>query len=157
MIVGDSSALISLCIVDCLDYLIERFGSLYVPVSVYDELTKLPRNQSEVLKIFLKERVVAVKDKRLKTLWLGAGESEAIDLYFELKADLLLVDDQRAKSFAIMNNIHTIGSLGVLLLAKEDGKIESIKPLLDRLTASGIYLSTNLAREVLIKAKESSF
>jgi predicted nucleic acid-binding protein len=49
-------------------------------------------------------------------LWpqLGAGESEAISLAAELKADALLVDDRGARREAAQQNVPVQGTLSVL-------------------------------------------
>ncbi len=50
---------------------------------------------------------------------LGAGKQEAIALYMELSADLLIIDDARAKKSAYANGLEVMGSVSVLLLAGE--------------------------------------
>ena len=76
-------------------------------------------------------------------------------LYKHLAADLLLVDDARAKKVAYLNNLEVMGSLGVLLLAKKQGLIVSIQPLLNRLRYSDIFVSDQLLDQVLVMAGES--
>ena len=98
--------------------------------------------------MFLQNRVKVV-DLRLAKLGLGLGELEAITLYKELDADMLLIDDNRAKKFAALNGIRVIGSLGVLIKAKEHGYIEKVKPLLNQIIASEIYISEKLISKVL--------
>ena len=57
-----------------------------------------------------------------------AGETEAMLLYKQLAADKLLIDDKRGRKVAKINQISTIGSLGVLLVAKEKGLIVEVAP-----------------------------
>ena len=96
MIIGDSSALIALSVVNKLELLEALYENLFVPQAVYDEVTQVGRPQSDKLKIFLQNRVKVV-DLNLSKLGLGLGELEAITLYKELNADVLLIDDNRAK------------------------------------------------------------
>lgn len=56
---------------------------------------------------------------------------------------------------AKINKISTIGSLGVLLAAKEMGLIPNIAPLLQQIEQSDIYLSRDLLATVLELASES--
>ena len=49
---------------------------------------------------------------------LGQGESAALVLAETLSADLLILDDLRARKFAQAQNREIIGILGVLLLQK---------------------------------------
>ena len=153
MIIGDSSALITLAIVDKLDILEKLFGTLYIPNAVYKEVTQIEKPFNNKLTVFLEKKVEFV-DLKIDKLGLGAGELEAITLYKELNADLLLIDDARAKKYAKINNVKVIGSIGVLIKAKEKGYIKQIKPLLEKINASDIYLSKHIIDQVLEICKE---
>jgi predicted nucleic acid-binding protein len=148
MIIGDSSALIALSVVDKLELLEKLYKNLFVPQAVYDEVTQVGRPQSDKLKRFLQSRVKVV-DLNLTKLGLGLGELEAITLYKELDADVLLIDDNRAKKYAVLNDVRVIGSLGILIKAKEKKHIDKIKPLLDEIMKSGVYISNKLIVQVL--------
>jgi len=63
MIIGDSSALVSLATMDRLDLLEKIFGKIYVPQAVYDEVTISYKLQSVKLKEFLSNKVVSVELK----------------------------------------------------------------------------------------------
>ena len=154
MIIGDSSALITLSIIDRLDLLEKIFKKVYVPQAVYKEVTTINKPQSLELKEFLKDKVIKVEMDNSFNIGLGDGELEAMALYKKKKADFLLIDDQRAKRFAKLNNINTIGSLGVIVLAKEMGLIDSIKADLEKLENSSIFISSNLIQKILLKFEE---
>ncbi len=154
MIVGDSSALIALAIIDKLELLEKLYKNLYIPQAVYDEVTEIGRPQSDKLKLFLSNRVKTVELKITK-LGLGLGELEAITLYKNLNADVLLIDDNRAKKYAILNDIKVIGSLGILIKAKQEGYIKKIKHFLEELQNSGIFISDKLIAKVLVICDES--
>ena len=79
----------------------------------------------------------------------------AISLYKQLSADLLLIDDARARKVAYLNNLEVMGSLGVLLLAKQKGLITLIKPYINRLRSSDIFISESLLEKILAIANES--
>jgi len=148
MIIGDSSALIALSVVDKLELLEALYENLFVPQAVYNEVTQVGRPQSDKLKKFLQNRVKVV-DLNLTKLGLGLGELEAITLYKELDADVLLIDDNRAKKYAVLNDVKVIGSLGILIKAKENGLIEKVKPLLEGIMKSEVYISEKLMLQVL--------
>ena len=154
MIVGDSSALIALAIIDKLELLEKLYKNLYIPQAVYEEVTEIGRPQSDKLKLFLGNRVKTVELKITK-LGLGLGELEAITLYKNLNADVLLIDDNRAKKYAILNDIKVIGSLGILIKAKKEGYIKKLKPFLEELQKSGIFISDKLIAKVLVICDES--
>ena len=153
MIIGDSSALVALSIMDRLDLLESVFEKIYVPQAVYDEVAVSDKPHSAKLKVFLTGKVVDV-ELNISKIGLGNGELEAISLYKKMGADFLLVDDKRAKSFAKLNGINVIGSLGVMVLAKELGKVKSIKDDLKKLLKSDVFVSKNLIERVLISVGE---
>ncbi len=148
MIIGDSSALVSLAVMDRLHLLEEIFDEVYVPQAVYDEVCIDNKPQSIKLKIFLANKVIKVQLDIAK-IGLGQGELEAITLYQNSKADFLLIDDKRAKNFAKLNGINVIGSLGIIILAKEKGLIKSVRDDFKRLSDSSLFISQSLIDKVL--------
>jgi predicted nucleic acid-binding protein len=85
---------------------------------------------------------------------LGRGEIEAMALYKQLSADVLLIDDRRARVIAEHNQIHCIGALGLLLVAKRLDKINEIAPYVQKLRHSSIYYGDALLNSVLKLAGE---
>ena len=84
---------------------------------------------------------------------LGLGEREAIILVQELKA-VLLIDDRRARRTAEQMGVVCFGSLRVLKEAKERGLIEEIRPIGDKLRATGLRIEDSLYRRFLQEAGE---
>jgi hypothetical protein len=148
VIIGDSSALVALSVINQLELLEKLYDKLYIPQAVFDEVTQVGKPQSDKLRQFLQSRVKRV-DLTLTQLGLGLGELEAITLYKELDADVLLIDDNRAKKYASLNGVKVIGSLGVLIKAKEKSHIEMVKPFLDEIQKSEVYISKKLIEKVL--------
>ena len=87
--------------------------------------------------------------------YADAGETAAMQLYKELDADYLLIDDKRGRKVAAINQIKTIGTMGVLLQAKRAGLVASIAPLLASIDASPVFISRSLLETVLELAGES--
>ena len=155
MIIGDSSALVALAVVNQLELLEKLYDKLYILQAVFDEVTQIGKAQSDKLRQFLQSKVKRV-DLTLTQLGLGLGEVEAISLYKKLDADVLLIDDNRAKKYASLNGVKVIGSLGVLIKAKEKGHIEMVKPCLDEIQKSEVYISKKLIEKMLEICGESS-
>ena len=153
MIIGDSSALVALSIMNRLDLLETIFGEIYVPEAVYDEVTISFKPQSVALKNFLANKIISV-ELNITQIGLGQGELEAIALYKDKNAKFLLIDDRRAKKFAKLNNVNVIGSLGVMVLAKELGKVKSIREDLEKLRNSDVFISETLIEKVLSSVGE---
>lgn len=85
---------------------------------------------------------------------LGRGEIEAMALYKQLSADALLIDDQRARVIAEHNQINCIGALGLLLIAKQRGKIKEVAPYIQKLRPSSVHDGEALLDRVLKLAGE---
>lgn len=156
LIVADSSALIALATCDGLEVLLQVYDDVKVPEAVFAEVVAPEKPQSDSLGSFLSGRVVKVDTNRwvLAAGGLGRGEIEAMALYKQLSADVLLIDDHRAKVIAEHNQINCIGALGLLLVAKQRGKIIEIAPYVQKLRDSSIYYGEALLTRVLKLAGE---
>ncbi len=154
ILVADSSALVTLAIVDKLNVLESLFDDVCIPKAVYDEITVDHKIESKRLKVFCEGKVKVIRQSFVFPVSLGVGESEAMTLYKELQADFLLCDDKKAKKYAKNFSINTIGSLGVLLKAKEKGLIKEIAPLLGILKKSDIFIDDKIYDLILKIAKE---
>jgi predicted nucleic acid-binding protein len=157
IVICDSSPLITLSIIDRLDLLDTFFKEVVVPVSVFNELTITNKPESKRIADWAQGKIFPATDIALMrsfSLLLGAGESEAMALYFEKKADFLLIDEKKGRKIAVYNKINVVGSLGILLLSKQKGFIPAIKPLLYRLQQSYIHISDELYQKTLELARE---
>jgi predicted nucleic acid-binding protein len=83
------------------------------------------------------------------------GEAESLALALELRADLLIVDDAAARAVAREFGLNITGTIGLLLRAKQEGHLGSIRTVLDRLrTELRFFVSEDLYRQALIQAGE---
>jgi len=80
---------------------------------------------------------------------LDRGEASSIALSLEIPDSLLLLDEQDARSVASERKLRFIGVLGILLVAKEEKRISEIKPFLNELKHSGMWVSDKVIHEVL--------
>lgn len=85
---------------------------------------------------------------------LGVGEAEAIVLAVELKA-VLLIDDLAGRRKARQLGVQITGTLGLLALAKNSGKISGVSSSIAKLQAGGYHLGRTLIEEFLIAMRES--
>jgi predicted nucleic acid-binding protein len=73
----------------------------------------------------------------------------------ELHADLLLIDESLGRKAARQEHLPIIGLMGVLLIAKKKGLLESLRDLIERLESeAGFYLSRQVKEKVLASAGE---
>ena len=154
ILIADSSALIALAVVNKLDLLEELFGQVYVPRAVYNEVSHQSKGESEKLANYCKNKVLDIASDVNLNITLGLGESEAIILYKEKNANFLLCDDKKAKKFARNFGVNVIGSLGILLKAKEERLIAELTPLIERLKESQIFIDDKTCELVLRMADE---
>jgi predicted nucleic acid-binding protein len=157
IIVCDASPLIALSLCNKLDLLDTLFKEVVLPERVYQEVSREGKPEAGKIAAWARGKVQKVGKQPLFqaiNLSLDAGESEAITLYWEKAADFLLIDEQRGRRIAAQNGIKIIGTLGILLLAKEKGLVDVIKPFLDQLWASPIRISDSLYQDILKLAGE---
>ena len=69
----------------------------------------------------------------------------------ELQADTLIIDERTGYRIAQAQGLHVIGTLTVLLMAKNQGLIPSVKPLLDAMIQRGRWYSQFVYEDFLKK------
>ena len=140
-VVTDSTCLIGLERISELDILPALFAPIMIPPEVEHEFGGVyPWLQTEHLK---SEVLVAA----LRMI-VDAGEAEAIALASE-KSCLLISDDKQARFTAKRLGIAFIGTVGVLVRAKQRGVISVLKPILDNLELNNFFISRALREEAL--------
>lgn len=73
----------------------------------------------------------------------------------EHPGSLILLDDLAAREIAAANRLHFTGTLGCLMMAKQQGLLTQIRPLLAELKEKArFWLSAELAERVLREAGE---
>ena len=82
------------------------------------------------------------------------GEASAIALAHEIENKYLITDDLEARKLAIKLGLSIIGTLGVLLRAKQVGYINAVKPFIELMKQTDFRMSDDLYRTVLRKAGE---
>jgi predicted nucleic acid-binding protein len=158
IVVCDCSPLIALALCDKLDLLDLLFSEIVIPETVYNESTITGKHEAEKIGKWAQGKVVSAVNMSIPQiidLHLGKGESEAIALYWEKEADYLLVDEQKGRHVASSKGIKIIGTLGILLLAKQRGYISTIGPFLNILKNSNVRFSEELYQKILKLAKET--
>jgi uncharacterized protein len=85
---------------------------------------------------------------------LDAGELAVLSLAIENPGAIVVLDDRAAREEAIRRHIPLLGTAGILLRAKEQGRIAAVRPPLDAVRPAGLYLTDRLYRIVLRMAGE---
>ena len=154
-IVSNSSPLIALAKIEKLDIL---EYDIVIPKAVFNETTEPEKEYMKELYEWGKDKVVEVKNRKAVEyleLIVGEGEAETIVLSEELNADAVLIDDLKARKIARFRGLRVIGTIGVLLDAKERGRIHEVKPLLEELMKNKIRISEELYNHALALSNEN--
>lgn len=154
-VVANTTPLIALAKQDRLDILQRLYGELLIPEAVISEVKYEPARSRVREASWI--RVLPVEDterRRLFSARLHSGEVDVMILARETDADLVLMDDNAAKKTAKFLGFNVTGTFGVLLRAKREGIIDSVRELVDAIIADGFHASPELRRLVLKKANE---
>ena len=85
----------------------------------------------------------------------GNGEAEVISWALHHPHFTAVLDDRRARELATRNEVAVIGSLRVIVIAKERGFIPKAKPALERLRGGGAYVTDELIDRSIVLAGKS--
>lgn len=126
IIVADTTPIITLLKIDKLSLLEKLFGKIIVPKAVFRELAQNNKFVNEA-DIITKNNFIEVQDVSThdtvelfrKSTGLDAGESEALVLAEKLQADMMLLDEKKARKMASLMNIKVMGTVGILIKAYE--------------------------------------
>lgn len=156
-VIVNSTPLIVLGNAGLLEILQKLYGRILVPEAVYQEVTAkddaagmILLNGADWIQV---EQVQNQSDARIFSSRLHAGEVEVMLLAREQKADLLIIDDNAAKSTAKYLGMKVTGSLGVLLRAKQMGFLEDINDAMDQIILNGFYVSEELRKHIILLAE----
>ncbi len=67
---------------------------------------------------------------------------------------MIILDDFKARKIAENLGLEITGTIGVLIIAKKRGIIDSIKPFLEKICATNFRLSEAIEKQSLIEADE---
>ncbi len=158
IVVSDTSPILSLVLIGRLELLHDLYGTIMIPDAVRSEI--VATEQSGAQEVALADWLVVRpidSDIVLKLLLreVDRGEAEAIGLALQLNADVLLIDERKARHLAAYLELGVVGLLDVLQEAKQRQLITSVKPILDDLIARAHFrLSRKLYQRTLFTAGE---
>lgn len=160
IVVSNTSPIINLACVGQLDLLRQIYGQIIIPNAVLTEITingvgQPGADEVPLLPWMIQQRVNQPALIQVLRLELDAGEAEALASALELNADLVLLDERRAREVAQRLGLRFIGLLGVLIEAHRQQRISQIRPVLDDLREkAGFWMTDALYQRVLKAAGE---
>lgn len=154
--VADAGPLIHISWIGRLDILRLVFDELVAPVAVRDEVLRAGPDMPGAAA--LRDAFAAgwltvqpvIDTARVEALrpGLDRGEAEAIVLMREVNADLILLDDGRARHFATQQGLPLTGTVGILRTARDRGLVPAVLPLLSELRLRGFRISAGLVERI---------
>lgn len=152
IVIADSSPLILLAKIERLDILSSLYDEIYIPEAVHNEINAIQDKVSEIVNstpFIIRQSIVNTELLNGFPKTLHNGEIEAMVLYQERNADLLIMDDKRAVSEARRRGQNVVGLLGVIVKAKQEGIVDSIRQILNDLTLKhNYYISDDLVEGI---------
>lgn len=155
-VIVNTTPIIALADIGQLDLLQKLYGEITIPKAVEDEILSEPAKTA--VKSCKWIRICNISDDSQKKFFrsrLHAGEVEVMILADELKADLVIMDDNAAKKTAKFMGLEVTGTFGVLTKAKRKGFIDQVKPFMDALIEDGLYINETLRQVILEMAEEA--
>jgi predicted nucleic acid-binding protein len=156
-VVVNSTPLVAFWAVGRLDILRSLFGEVVIPPAVREEFLSIETEaRGKVLQAETWIRVVNLENPHRVGAFatLDEGEAQVLALAEEQHASLVLIDERKARQYARRLKLPMSGTLGVLLLAKEEHAIQAVAPLVEALQEAGLYLHPELIEQVLQMAGE---
>lgn len=155
LVVADAGPLHYLVLVDCGEVLGSLFDQVLVPFAVRDELLHV-RAPQKVKDWLLQPRpwlqmtqVANVQHVR----GLHKGETEALQLVLERKADAVLMDDMDGRAAARRLGIPAIFTVAILELAAEKGLLD-FPSVIAKLRQTSFFISQEVLSAALDRDKE---
>lgn len=161
-VVCNASPIIGLSKIGYLSLLYEMY-EVFIPNEVYNEILSGEEGSDAGKKELIeavendKIKIYEVRDKELVDKLYGhlhRGEIETVIAAREMDVEYVIIDERSARSFAKSFNLNPIGILGILQRAKEQGQIDELKPLLDRLIDQDFRISKRLYTQLLESVDE---
>ncbi|MBL7164416.1 MAG: DUF3368 domain-containing protein [Anaerolineales bacterium] len=156
-VISDSSTLIHLTAIGKLDLLREFYDNIILPTAVWQEVVIEGEKRSGAVEVQQAHdsgwiEILEPSDQTLLRLLkqeLHKGEAEAIALALELGADLVLLDETEARKVAELYQLQKTGVVGLLIRAKLQGNITSLRQELDHLQEGSFWINDKLYRRAL--------
>lgn len=148
VIISDTSCLIALDLINKLDILHQLFPEILNTPEVQKEFKKrLPAW------IHIQEVKNTAKKQEISNL-VDAGEASAIALAIETSHAILIIDEKKGRQIAKNYYVTIIGTLRVILLAKQKNIIPAIKPIIAELEENKFRFSKTLVATILKEGRE---
>ena len=159
-LVFNASPLIVLAKARLLDRFITLGNPAVVPYAVVNEVTRVD-HPDDPASLWLQSPPASVQvvsspsAKSFLAAWdLGDGESAVISLAHTIPGSVAILDDLAARRCAHAHGIKVMGTIGLVLLAKQNGLISEVTQALEAIIAAGLYIAPHHLVAIRSKAGE---
>jgi predicted nucleic acid-binding protein len=154
MIICNATPLIAFARIQRLDILQQTVGVLVIPEGVAKEIQGYRGGHYGEIILddepwVTVQKVQAPAQVQLLLPALDQGEAEVIALALEQNADLVLIDELTGRKVAQSLQLQVIGTVGILIRAKQMGLIPAVKPILEKMIQCGIRYSQRFVNSIL--------
>lgn len=153
LVISDTSPICYLVLIEHIDLLPHLYNRVVVPQSVYEELGVA--GSSEAVRSWIANRpnwlevqAIAILPNIIVVAGLDRRECEAIALAEQLQADVVLLDEKRARRVAVERGLDVVGLLGILGSAADQGLID-FADAIERLQNTNFWASPTLIQSLL--------
>ncbi len=143
VIIADTSCLILLNKIDELHLLQSLYGQITITSVIAEEYG------SSLPEWIIIQNATNKLSPDIISANVDPGEASAINLAIEHQNSLLIIDDLKARKLAQKLNIDYTGTIGILLQAKVEGHISSIKHILTKIKSTNFRISEDLEQKIL--------
>jgi uncharacterized protein len=158
-VVSNSSPLIALAKIECFHLLQELYGTLSISAEVYAEVvvagSRLPGASETANSPWIHVKHVQRPNdvsSAQERFGLGVGELSTLILAKEVRADLVILDDLRARKLAQRERFRVQGTIAVLETCFRKGQLPDLRGAYKQLLKCGVFLN----RDLLNRSLESS-
>jgi predicted nucleic acid-binding protein len=148
IIISDTSCLIILNNIGEIDLLRRLYGEITTTLEIATEFGEVLPEWIEIV------HVVDKSKQQLLELQIDKGESSALALALETPNSTIILDDNKARKVANRLGLSYTGTIGIIVKAKLNGLIPSIKPILEKIRQTDFRLSPDIEFQALEQANE---
>lgn len=153
-LVINASPVIFLAKIKLIDFLPEIVDKIVIPQAVIHEIEKHKDDASNWIK---RNKInysvnTGIIPPEIQSWDLGKGETEVLTYALKNKGFTVGLDDKAARNCAQSFQVKTIGTIGLIILAKRKKFIENAEPYLNNLKETGYRIDGKLFEKALILA-----
>ena len=161
-LVFNASPLIVLAKAGYLDAVSPLAKTILIPKPVAEEIARVD-DPTDAARFWIEQPAhesfvrEAPSESQFARAWsLGVGETSVLTLALDLAEPIVVLDDLAARRRADVLGLKKIGTLGLLLMAKREGKIASLEHALKAVIGAGLFVAPRHVEDALKRAGEWS-